>query len=213
MINRKINSEIFTKCFFNDIIKTIEKGEFMKNFDELMKAVTKNVDYWAWYVSSKTSLEKEDVYQELLLIIWGEHCSRIKKGKPTTKYFMQKRLYYASIRIMEKFYHSIESVTCSLENEELNNIIDHRAENDKIKEWFGSISESLNKEADKRVKIIFSMLRQGFRNFEIAESMGVKQNTLSLIITRKIKKPLKEKMEENPFLDRVTHSEFVEVYS
>ncbi len=193
----------------------------MKSFKELMTAVTKNVDYWAWYVSSKTSLEKEDIYQELLLIIWKEYCSRIEKGKPTTKYFMQKRLYYASIRMMRNFYHSMASITSQLPSlnythyETKDDIMDERIENSKIKEWLSSVFDDLSNTMlkDSRVKMIFSMLRQGYKNFEIAKALDMKENTLSLIITRNIKKPLKEIVEENPFLDVVNCSEYVEVYS
>ena len=190
------------------------------NFNELMKGITKNVDYWAWKVSSKTKIEKEDAYQDLLIIVWKEYCSRVSKGKTITKYFMQKRLYYAYIRMVRNFYHSVASIT-SLFNEdyrEVEDIIDERFEKGRIKEWFNLVSDYVlldNESVEERVKLIFSILKEGYKNSEIAKSLGIKQNTLSLLITRKIKKPLKEELEKYPFSnkDDVCNNDYVEIYS
>ena len=186
----------------------------MKSFEELMGKITKNVEYWSWWVSSRTRIEKEDAYQELLLIVWKEYCSRVSSGRPITKYFMQKRLHYASIRVVRNFYHSMASLTFAQLGENIE-VVDERVEDNRRKEWINFIFDNLLKEkiTDKRVKIIFCMLRQGYRNCEIAEIMNIKQNTLSIIITRKIKKAIEEEIEESPFSDIVYRNTFLGVYS
>ena len=190
------------------------------NFNELMKGITKNVDYWAWKISSETSIEKEDAYQDLLIIVWKEYCSRVSKGKITTRYFMQKRLNYAYMRILRSFYHSVASITSLFDEDyrEVEDIIDERFEKGRIKEWFNLVSDYVlldNEAVEERVKLIFSMLKQGYKNSEIAKSLGIKQNTLSLLITRKIKKPLKEELEKYPFSnkDGACNNDYVEIYS
>jgi len=77
----------------------------MKTFNEVVREVSSNLEYWSSYVSRRCELEKEDVFQELLIAIWNEYCKRSK----VTKYFIQKKLQFAVYRILENYFSSNES--------------------------------------------------------------------------------------------------------
>ena len=63
----------------------------------------KNVLYWSSYVARRISLEKEDVFQELLVAIWEEF-----NRKKVNKYYIKKRLYYAVLTILRRYFKSDE---------------------------------------------------------------------------------------------------------
>jgi len=183
---------LFTKQKIYGIVKYANQERKKKTCLQLLEGVIKNVDYWSSYVSRKTSIEKDDAYQELLLIIWKEYCKREKAGKPITRYFLQKRLMYGASRIILRFYKDIESITYTIEGKDF---IDQRTNSVFRIIWLNCILDQLMdkyKNTDPRAYKILSMFREGFRNVEISEETGIPQNTLSLILTRKVKEPLKE---------------------
>jgi len=77
----------------------------MKTFNEVVREVGVNLEYWSEYVSRRCGLEKDDIFQELLIAIWNEYCKRSK----VTKYFIQKKLQFAVYRILENYFSSNEA--------------------------------------------------------------------------------------------------------
>jgi len=77
----------------------------MKTFNEVVREVGDNLEYWSEYVSRRCELEKDDVFQELLIAIWNDYCKRNK----ITKYFMQKRIQFAAYRTLLNYFSSNEA--------------------------------------------------------------------------------------------------------
>lgn len=185
----------------------------MISFQELLGGVVRNISYWSNYVSRKTSIEKEDAYQELLLVAWEEYCRKGKQGKPITRYYMQKRLTYAAGRIIQKFYRlrNVQRLIFSYIDEEF---IDPSYQDDQVKEYVSLVIEELiriSSHEPRTIKLI-SLLKDGYKNCEIAKKLKIGENTVSLAISRKIKKRVKEIVSEQSMGFIYTGEKYVEIY-
>jgi len=158
----------------------------------LIQRVSKNISYWSSYVSRKTSLEKEDIYQELTIILWKQYCKNKQNEKEITVYYMQKRLEYGSYRIINRFYTKYNETSEYVED--LYYEVHEREifKSRYVKEIFEQLSENLEKDQEFKALDILVMILEGKRNKEISQELDIKPNTLSLYIKRKIKDNLKE---------------------
>jgi len=168
------------------------------NWEELMSSTTKNVEYWASYVSRRTSLDKEDVGQDLLIIIWREYCRRSAAGKPVTRYFLQERLRYAALRTMTQFYAKKSVQKLELFILEGFETIDDRWEDSErrkaVNEALDELVAEYHAKGEERTCLIIELVRVGTKNKDIAEFLEIGEGNLSVLIRRKIKNPLEEKL-------------------
>ncbi len=166
------------------------------SWDELVTYLLRNIDYWGWYVSQKTSIEKDDAMQELLITVWKQYCNNEKKGKKITVYYMQKRLQWGASRIIKEFYNNLVN---SWELGE--DVVDPRSERDFFSEWTNSLFDKLkdNLKADKEFKAldILMFMLEGNSQKDIAEELDLTQKHLSVYISRKIKLNLKSILEKD----------------
>lgn len=165
------------------------------DWNSLTEHVSKNVSYWASYVSRKSVLEKDDVYQELLIILWKQYCSNNDKGKESTVYYMQRRLEYGAYRIMKKSYSEynetseyIDEVYYDVKEKEL-------FYSNYVNEIFEELKTLLLNDEDFKALDILVMILEGKRNKEISGELNIKASTLSIYIKRKIKSQLKNIVE------------------
>lgn len=165
----------------------------------LIERISKNISYWASYVARKTVLEKDDVYQELTIILWKQYCKNMEKGTDTTVYYMQKRLEFGAYRIIRKSFSN---------NKETTEYVDEIYYESKDKELFHSryvneIFEELKKTLynDKEFKAldILLMILEGKKNKEISQELNIKSSTLSIYIKRKIKDELKNIVKQQEY--------------
>jgi RNA polymerase sigma-70 factor (ECF subfamily) len=148
---------------------------FLKYYPKLYRFVMRYID--------EPSIA-EDIVQELFVDIWNKH----KKFK--IKYSLSAYLYAAArnraLNYIKKVSHGK-----NLEEDELFLIIDNKMnpEEELIKE---ELSEAVNKAIEKlpgRCRLIFNMNRKdGLKYCEIAQILGISENTVTTQIARAFKK-------------------------
>jgi len=87
------------------------------SFFELIEQVRSNIEYWRGYIFRRTygKMLKDDAAQELLIVVFRDWSKR----KKVTKYYIQKRLQYATIRILRDYNNNNETNLNPLYIEEL----------------------------------------------------------------------------------------------
>jgi len=95
----------------------------MKTFNELVREVSDNLEYWSSYVSRRCELEKEDIFQELLIAIWNDYCKRSK----VNKHFIQYGIRFAARRILVNYFNSNEANLSKVRIDESFDFKDFRA--------------------------------------------------------------------------------------
>jgi len=77
------------------------------SFFELIEQVRSNIEYWSGYIFRRThgKMAKDDASQELLIIVFQDWS----KKRKVTKYYIQKRLQYATIRILRDYNNDNET--------------------------------------------------------------------------------------------------------
>lgn len=179
------------------------------SYEQLLENINKNVDYWAYYVSVRSSHLKCDASQELHIMVWKLYNKFLKEGKETTIYYFQKRLFYMSSRIIkqDRAKHTIK-INGKVERVIFNNIEDvsphiieslsREEEKNEELEWikkvFTSTLGDLKNNLKEKDEKILNLMMNGTKNKEIAQQFGMKENALSIRITRNIKNPLKQMM-------------------
>jgi len=161
-------------------------------WEQLLEGVIKNIDYASSYTSRRTSLEKEDVYNDILLIVWENYCRHKEK---VTIYGMQKRIIWASNRIIKNFYRlKSKANTNKVSLEDVSELETHSLSDRELlaKEIVDSVKKDLKELKEKYYKIL-NFLSLGYRNKDISDEMNISQKNISVIISRHIKPRLKER--------------------
>jgi DNA-binding MarR family transcriptional regulator len=166
-------------------------------WNNLIEKISKNISYWSSYVSRKTVLEKEDVYQDLTIILWKQYCKNTKEEKDTTVYYMQKRLEFGAYRLISNSYKNYQETTEFID-EVYYSIKDKDIFHSKyVKEIFEELKETLLNDKEFKALDILMMILEGKRNKEISKELNIKSSTLSIYIKRKIKEQLKNIVKQN----------------
>lgn len=174
--------------------------DFFKLYDQ----VKKNVEYWSRNIMINTNhgIDKDDAFQELIIIIFNEWSKKEK----VTKYYIQRRLYYANLRILRNFYLNNETKLNPIYIETLKTQSDDGEEydyeifnEDEIEQLLdkleldGIFEELIYKLGSEglRAKAILEMLIAGMSLNEIARELKMKKSNVYRIKEQKIKKTLK----------------------
>ena len=171
-------------------------------FFKIYEMVKKNISYWANSIQINTNfgVDRDDAYQELLIAVF----KMWSKKEKLTKFFVQKRLYYANIKILRKYYISNqanlnplyievlqveEGSTCHYE------LFDDKHDDNTVLNKI-EINNILEKSVYKlggegsRANIILKMIMYGMSIRDIATELGMKRSNVSKIKQEKIKKTL-----------------------
>jgi hypothetical protein len=184
----------------------------ISSWEELHKAIIKNISYWGWYISKKTSIEVDEAKQQLLVKIWESFSKKSLNGKPVTKYLMQKLLGWYSSRIIHNFYrkkqimnvHSLESL------DEMGVQIPYIDKNEELL----AVSRVMNEVGNifkanvkmEKVLAIFDRLREGKRNVDIARELKISDSYVFTMKERYIKPLIMQKAFEHDIVPRNNRS-------
>lgn len=161
-------------------------------FKDLMEKTMKDIEYWAWYISTNSNIQKDDAKQEFLILIWRLCCKR----KEVKVSYIQKRLKYHSHLILKNYYRKTESfedlydpfVLAVMYIPDIRfDVLDSMFK----KELIGEFLRRLSDYNDKAYTVATCILKNQTRK-EIAKKMKLEENTISIIFTRKILPILKE---------------------
>ncbi|KKN02388.1 hypothetical protein LCGC14_1118110, partial [marine sediment metagenome] len=160
------------------------------DWGELYKQIVRNLDYWGSYISMRTSLEKEDVVQDLLIIIWETYCDKKKRRKDITKGYAQYRLNYAASRILKSFFSNNETrlnkvpIEEELLYEDLPYFLRPAFIRDKIKSTIKE--EYINSSKRGKYMKVLDLLLEGRNRKETAKEIGCSIGSVSVIVNEKI---------------------------
>lgn len=160
------------------------------SFEQTREQLANDIEYWSRYVSRKSDLEKEDISQELLIIVWKIYC----KKKEINKYFIQQRLKWESLKMLKNFYKKNNAI--NTENLSEFFIIPDEREEKRMEGFFGreifaQLAKTLQETDKLAYKIVNALIDQKDRK-EICDEIGICQGYLSHLISKEIKPTLKE---------------------
>jgi len=147
----------------------------------------------------RTSIEKEDVAQELLLVIWEAYCDRKKRRKDITKGYAQFRLNYAASRMLTNFFSNNETRLHKVPIEEdlLYEDVPYFLRPTFIKKKMKSAVRSIYINSSKREKYmrVLDLLLEGKNRKETAKEIGCSIGSVSVIVNGKIRPVIEKSFE------------------
>jgi len=149
----------------------------MKTFNELAREVSINLEYYSDYVSKRSPLEKDDVFQELIIAIWNEYCKRSEM----TKYFTQKKIQFAAYRTLKNYFSSNEANLSKVRIDENFDFEDIRISFDFEKLEEDQIVLELRFKLGERsriTQIVFEYLLSGMSIRRIAEELKISHSSV-----------------------------------
>ncbi len=175
-------------------------------FFQIYEMVKKNISYWANSIQINTNfgVDRDDAYQELLIAVF----KMWSKKEKLTKFFVQKRLYYANIRILRKYYISNQANLNLLYIEVLQTEEDNTCQYELLDDKYDD-NAVLNKIETNNIldKLVYKLGGEGSRANKIAKlimqsmsvrdiagELGMKRSNVSKIKQEKIKKTLQSIM-------------------
>lgn len=171
---------------FSKSLKIAWKHEKTKiknvKFNEIIKKLSSNINYYSFYISSKSSIQKDEAKQRIMIKIFNS-LDKFNEKKSSLKTFFNEVLKNFSFDLLRKEY-SKKPETC----------IDKVNIGSKSNEYSRfELAERLRpyqERFDNASRKILNSLLKGDKQKDIAFDLGISHSNVSNIIRRKIRPEL-----------------------